>query len=60
VDTINALKNDLGVDSIIEFGPGKILFGLNRRIDRSLGNICIHDNASLEKALELTGTSAGV
>lgn len=60
VDTINALKNDLGVDSIIEFGPGKILFGLNRRIDRSLGNICIHDNASLEKALELTSTSVGV
>ena len=55
VDTIHKLKNDLGVDSIVEFGPGKILFGLNRRIDRTLGNICVHDSASLEKALELTG-----
>ncbi len=53
VDTINNLKNDLGAQSIIEFGPGKILFGLNRRIDRKLGNICIYDSASLEKALEL-------
>jgi [acyl-carrier-protein] S-malonyltransferase len=56
VDTINKLKSDLGADSIIEFGPGKILFSLNRRIDRKLGNICVHDNASLEKALELTNT----
>ena len=54
VDTIKALKNNLGASSIIEFGPGKILFGLNRRIDRKLGNVCVHDNATLEKALELT------
>ena len=54
VDTINALKNDLGADSIVEFGPGKILFGLNRRIDRKLGNVCVYDSATLEKALELT------
>ncbi len=59
VDTINKLKNDLGADTIIEFGPGKTLFGLNRRIDRTLGNICVHDSASLEKGLELTSTSAG-
>ncbi|HIO93119.1 MAG TPA: [acyl-carrier-protein] S-malonyltransferase [Leucothrix mucor] len=56
VDTINSLKNDLSADTIIEFGPGKILFGLNRRIDRKLGNICIHDSASLEKALVSVGT----
>jgi [acyl-carrier-protein] S-malonyltransferase len=54
VDTIIKLKNDLGANSIIEFGPGKILFGLNRRIDRKLGNVCVHDNATLEKALKLT------
>jgi [acyl-carrier-protein] S-malonyltransferase len=53
VDTINALKNDLGADSVVEFGPGKILFGLNRRIDRKLGNVCVYDSATLEKALEL-------
>jgi len=53
VDCINNLSNTYKADSIIEFGPGKVLFGLNRRIDRSLGNICISDNASLEKALAM-------
>ena len=53
VDTINNLHETMGADSIIEFGPGKILFGLNRRINRKLGNICISDQASLEKALEM-------
>ena len=51
VDTINTLENKYAADTIVEFGPGKILFGLNRRINRKLGNICISDNASLEKAL---------
>ena len=53
VDTINNLHTDQGADIIIEFGPGKVLFGLNRRINRTLGNICVSDNASLEKALKL-------
>lgn len=53
VDTINNLENVLGADTILEFGPGKILFGLNRRINRKLGNICVHDVASLNKALEI-------
>lgn len=51
VETINNLEQQ-GADSIIEFGPGKVLFGLNRRINRKLGNFSIHDPASLEKALE--------
>jgi len=55
VETINNLENDLGADTIIEFGPGKILFGLNRRINRKLGNICVNDQSSLEKALEVCG-----
>ena len=53
VDTINNLHEKKGADTIIEFGPGKILFGLNRRINRKLGNVCISDQASLEKALEM-------
>jgi len=53
VDCINTLAKDYQADTIIEFGPGKVLFGLNRRIDRSLGNICISDSASLEKALAM-------
>lgn len=53
VDTINNLSSDYSADSIIEFGPGKILFGLNRRINRKLGNICISDLSSLDKALKM-------
>jgi len=53
VDTINNLENVYAADTIIEFGPGKILFGLNRRINRKLGNICVSDLASLEKALAM-------
>ena len=53
VDCINNLAKEYKADTIIEFGPGKVLFGLNRRIDRSLGNICISDLASLDKALAL-------
>ncbi len=51
VDTVNALKNDYGADKLVEFGPGKVLFGLNRRIDRKMTAVCITDQASLDKAL---------
>lgn len=53
VDSINNLNKEHAADNIIEFGPGKVLFGLNRRINRKLGNICISDPASLEKALKM-------
>ena len=53
VDSINNLHTEQGAESIIEFGPGKVLFGLNRRINRALGNICVSDVASLEKALAM-------
>ena len=53
VETIQALETQ-GADTIIEFGPGKVLFGLNRRINRKLGNLMVNDQASLEKALAAT------
>ena len=56
VDTIQALESQ-GADTIIEFGPGKVLFGLNRRINRKLGNLTIHDTASFDKALAATQES---
>jgi len=53
VDTIQKFESH-GADTIIEFGPGKVLFGLNRRINRKLGNLTINDTASFEKALAAT------
>lgn len=51
VETIEALQNR-GAGSVIEAGPGKVLCGLNRRIDRRMPALPVHDAASLEKALE--------
>ena len=53
VDTVMALKTTCAADAIVEFGPGKVLAGLNRRIDRKMGAVCIHDSATLAEALKL-------
>lgn len=53
VESINELKNTHNAQAMLEFGPGKVLMGLNRRIDRSIKTICVHDPASLQKGLEL-------
>ncbi|MEA3404812.1 MAG: ACP S-malonyltransferase [Pseudomonadota bacterium] len=50
VKTVEAMKAD-GVDQLLELGPGKVLMGLNRRIDRKMGMVAVFDDATLEKAL---------
>lgn len=42
---------DNGVDTIIEIGPGKVLSGFIRKIDKSIKTYQIEDQASLEKTL---------
>jgi len=42
-----------GSDQIIECGPGKVLAGLAKRIDRSLATSCIDTPQSLQKILQL-------
>ncbi len=42
-----------GVKQVYEFGPGKVLAGLCRRIDRSLETLAVQDPAGLAQALEL-------
>jgi [acyl-carrier-protein] S-malonyltransferase len=44
-----------GVQTFIEIGPGKVLCGLMRQIDRSRTCMNVSDDASLEKALEALG-----
>jgi [acyl-carrier-protein] S-malonyltransferase len=41
-----------GVTTLIECGPGRVLTGLNRKIDRTLAGGSIGDPAGLKKALE--------
>ncbi len=42
-----------GVEAVVEMGPGKVLTGLNKRIDRSIAGSFVQDTASLEKSLKL-------
>lgn len=53
VTTIRNLQAQYHATAMIEFGPGKVLTGLNRRIERRMDAVCISDNASLEAALKL-------
>lgn len=52
VSTIRHLQTQHGANVMLEFGPGKVLTGLNRRIERRMDAVCIHDNTSLEAALK--------
>ncbi|MEN8906546.1 MAG: ACP S-malonyltransferase [Clostridiales bacterium] len=42
---------DFGVDTFIEIGPGKVLSGFNRKIDRKMRSFNIEDIPSMEKTI---------
>ena len=44
-----------GVTEIVECGPGKVLAGLTKRIDKSLIGLPVFDSMSLEKAVQELG-----
>ena len=50
VESVTRLREH-GATILVEPGPGRILTGLNKRIDRSLKTMAVHDSASLDKAL---------
>lgn len=50
-ETIEYLAQQ-GIDFTIEAGPGKVLQGLLKRIDKTISCQSVNDNASLAKALE--------
>jgi len=51
VGTIQSMISQ-GNETLIELGPGKVLAGLVKRIDRSVSCHCVHDLKSLQVALE--------
>ena len=54
VETIQKFSS-LGVTNVIECGPGKVLAGLTKRIDKSLIGLPIFDQTSLEKVVQVLG-----
>ncbi len=51
VETIQSMKSQ-GITHVVECGPGKVLNGLTKRIDRDLVGLAVTDPASLQLALE--------
>ncbi len=50
VESVQKMAQD-GVDTLVECGPGKVLVGLNKRIEKSMNAMAVLDAATLEKAL---------
>jgi [acyl-carrier-protein] S-malonyltransferase len=51
VDCVNAM-HELQADTLVEFGPGKVLTGLTRRINKSMNGLAVYDIDSLEKTIQ--------
>jgi [acyl-carrier-protein] S-malonyltransferase len=51
VETVGELQRR-GALHLVEMGPGKVLSGLNRRIDKRIESLAVYDPNSLDKALE--------
>jgi [acyl-carrier-protein] S-malonyltransferase len=55
-ECVRALRS-AGVDRVVEVGPGRVLCGLVKRIDREMTSFNVEDGASLDKAI--AGLTAG-
>lgn len=51
VETVQKIKAD-GNNLLLEAGPGKVLAGLTKRIDREVAGLAVFDIDSLEKAMQ--------
>ena len=50
VETVQSIAAT-GIDTVIECGPGKVLAGLTKRIDRQLNNMAVLDSDSVAAAI---------
>ena len=51
VETVQKMS-EIGCSRLLEAGPGKVLAGLTKRIDRTLSGIAVQDTNSLNQAME--------
>jgi [acyl-carrier-protein] S-malonyltransferase len=56
VETIRALAG-MGITTAVEAGPGKVLTGLSKRIDKTITTLPVLDAAGLDHALEVIGNA---
>ncbi len=56
-ESVAAMKEE-GAELLLELGPGRVLTGLMRRIDRGLNAVAVEDADSLAGALETAGGEA--
>ena len=54
VECVRQIKA-MGASTLIECGPGKVLTGMTKRIDPSLGAAALYDPATLDEVLALLG-----
>lgn len=54
VETVQYLASQ-NINTLVECGPGKVLAGLTKRIDKSLTSVAMFDQASIEKVQQLVG-----
>ena len=55
--TVVAMR-ERGATTMVEFGPGRVLTGLARRIDRGITANSVHDEKSLDAALRAVTSGA--
>jgi [acyl-carrier-protein] S-malonyltransferase len=48
-ESVERMANE-GIEQLLEMGPGKVLTGLTKRINRALASAVVNDSASLEAA----------
>ncbi len=53
-ETVRAMTS-AGVKTLVECGPGKVLAGLNKRIDRDMAVLPVYDSGTLAEALAVHG-----
>ena len=56
VETVTTMAQQ-GVTTLLECGPGKVLVGLNKRINKQLQALPLLDSETIESALAATGVS---
>lgn len=56
VETIRALAA-MGITTAVEAGPGRVLTGLGKRIDKTMTTLPVFDPAGLDHALEVTANA---